>query len=257
MNSTDVFLKGNSYDKLYLDALRTVLEDGESVDNTIEITNLTMVLTNPAARMVFSRARKVNYEFAMKLAIWIINGDSDAEYLLGINPNAASYLNNTSDKEFDTAYGPRFLRQVNKIVAELERNIYSRRCVIQILNENDQSLLGTDTKTEYPCTNSLTFLIRDGKLDMYVDMRSNNMVTTVVYDVFVFTLIQELMLAKLKLPGDLELGTYTHRITSAHIYENDMEWAESIVKDCHGESKTLFIKRQPPKPETASDGAKS
>ena len=60
---------------------------------------------------------------------------------------------------------------------------------------------------------------------MVVDMRSNNMVSTICYDVFMFTSLMMDVADKL----ELEYGYYYHNIGSAHIMQRDVEFAMKVV----------------------------
>jgi len=75
------------------------------------------------------------------------------------------------------------------------------------------------------CANSLQFLLRAGKLDAIVAMRSNDVIWGLPYDVFLFTFLQELMAREL----ECELGTYYHFAASLHLYERHRELACSVL----------------------------
>lgn len=70
-----------------------------------------------------------------------------------------------------------------------------------------------------PCTTEFQLMIRDGKLDIFVFMRANDLWTGTCYDVFQFGQIQAAMAHVLGIP----YGTYHHYATSLHIYERDLE----------------------------------
>lgn len=231
---------GDCYETIYKDILTELHECPEFTPVTRgigcrEITNLSIELTNPRNRFIWNKARDVNYEFAMKFFLWMLNGDTDFSYVAGANSNAQNFIDKPKDDKampanFSTAYGPRIKKQLIYILEELERDKESRRAVIHILNEGDLDMLGTDTKEEYPCTDSITFMIRDNKLHMYTHMRSNNMVLTVCYDMFNFTMFHEYVLRQLHMAyPDLELGTYYHNIVSAHYFDREQELVDNIL----------------------------
>jgi len=230
---------GNSYETIYTDILRELKDTPEFTPVTRgigcrEITNLSIELTDPRNRFVWNKARDVNYEFAMKFFLWMLNGDTDFSYVAGSNANAQNFADKKDDKampaNFSTAYGPRIQKQLPYILEELKRDKESRRAVIHILNEGDLDMLGTNTKEEYPCTDSLTFMIRDNKLHMYTHMRSNNMVLTICYDMFNFTMFHEYVLRALQVAyPDLELGTYYHNIVSAHYFDREQALVEAVL----------------------------
>lgn len=231
---------GDSFESIYiqiLNELKTTPEftPGSRIGSCREITNLSIELYDPRNRFVWNKARDMNYEFAMKFFLWMLNGDTDFSYVAGSNANAKNFQDAPKDDKampanFSTAYGPRIVKQLPYILTELARDKESRRCVIHILNEGDLDMLGTDTKEEYPCTDSLTFMIRDNKLHMYTHMRSNNMVLTFCYDMFNFTMFHEYMLRELhKVYPDLQLGTYYHNIVSAHYFDREQGLVDAIL----------------------------
>ncbi len=234
------FYRNNSFEPIYLAILKDLWDNPEftgEARGTLyrEITNLSFELTNPYDRIVWNQQRNGNYEFAMKFFLWMLNGSDDYAYVSGVNPNAANYvdpkkLNAPNQANFSTAYGPRIVRQLPKIVDELLRDPGSRRAVVSILDEGDLEMLGTGTKEEYPCIESLTFFIRGNKLHCHCQMRSNNMATTVIYDVFCFTLFQEYLLKILQATmPHLEMGTYQHHCTSAHYFDTQEELVNRIL----------------------------
>ena len=76
------------------------------------------------------------------------------------------------------------------------------------------------------CASSLELLIRDGRLDAIVCMRSNDAIWGLPYDVFLFTFLQEMMAIELK----VELGSYYHFAGSLHLYERHLGLANRIVE---------------------------
>ena len=230
----------DNFEEIYINILSELKHNPEYTPSprsigAKEITNLSIELTNPLNRIVWNKARDVNYEFAMKFFIWMINGDTDFSYVSGANKNAINFIDKPKDDKamptnFSTAYGPRILKQLPYIIEELKRDPDSRRCVIHVLNEGDLDMLGTDTKEEYPCTDSFTFMIRDGKLNMYTHMRSNNMVLTICYDMYNMTMFHEYLFKVMKnhFP-DLKLGTYHHNIVSAHYFDREQELVDKVL----------------------------
>lgn len=245
------YFKGNSFETIYLQILTELQYNAEFTGEArgvqfSEIVNLSFELTNPFDRFVWNKARNANYEFAMRFFLWMANGADDYDYVAGINPNAANYidqkkLNQKGDTSFSTAYGPRIMRQLPNIIEELKRDRGSRRAVISILDEKDLEMLGTGTKEEFPCIESLTFFIRENKFHCHCQMRSNNMATTVVYDVFCFTMFQEMVwkiLRQLEQFIRLEMGSYFHHCTSAHYFKNQNGFVYNIL-----ESKEIQLSR--------------
>lgn len=227
--------RGDSFEEIYIAILREIDEQYDFLvpsrggETSKEILNLTFELTDPRDRLIWNKARSTNYEFAQRFFIWMLNGCEDYEYVANVNPNATKLANNTL--KFGTAYGPRICRQLDAVIEELKNNEGSRRAVIEVLNEQDQAMLSVDTKEEYPCTESFTFYIRDNALHMIAKLRSNNMVLTLVYDVYNFTMLQEYVLKRLNSTREtpLSMGTYYHQCGSAHFFESQQGLVNNIL----------------------------
>jgi len=100
--------------------------------------------------------------------------------------------------------------QVLNVVSLLSQRPESRRAVIQLFDAEDLAA----SRKEIPCTCSLQFMIRAGRLNMVTMMRSNDAYLGLSHDVFAFTMIQEILARILR----VEPGVYTHFVGSLHIY---------------------------------------
>lgn len=234
---------GHNYHDIYLSMLMEIAKYPEHLGCAREkpyqeITNMGFELFNPYNRLVWSPERRANYEFAFKMFVWMLNGSDDADFLTSINKNAENFVDreNPDKPRFPTAYGPRLMENMPAVLAELCRDKESRRATIPIIYPDDKEYLGQN-KIEFPCMESITFYIREQKLYCHVNMRSNNMVTTVVYDVYCFTMMQEYVLQNLNsvnaYNGCLEMGTYQHHITSAHYFTDQQPLVDAILSNAN------------------------
>jgi thymidylate synthase len=74
------------------------------------------------------------------------------------------------------------------------------------------------------CTLHGIFMIRDNKLNLTINMRSNDLTLGLVYDLPWFISLIYKMKEDLKdVYPDLEIGSYTHYVHNLHIYERDEE----------------------------------
>ena len=122
-----------------------------------------------------------------------------------------NYLNQTTG-DFDGAYGLRIRKnnQLDYCYEQLKEDTESRQAVITINDYTDRRI-----SLDKPCTLTLQFLIRDGSLDMIVNMRSNDILWGLCLDVPCFAFIQEAMAYWLGIP----VGVYIHQPASLHYYE--------------------------------------
>lgn len=82
-------------------------------------------------------------------------------------------------------------------------------------------------KKDIPCTISLNFMLRQNKLYLSVNMRSNDLWLGMPHDVFVFTSLQQLVANAL----GAELGWYQHSAMSMHLYHRNLEKARAAYLD--------------------------
>ena len=75
------------------------------------------------------------------------------------------------------------------------------------------------------CTTSIQFLLRSNQLHAIVTMRSNDAIWGLPYDVFLFSMLQELFAAQI----GVQLGNYYHFAASLHLYKKHMSLAEDIL----------------------------
>jgi thymidylate synthase len=126
------------------------------------------------------------------------------------------------------AYGPRLFSmkgndQVRNVLKLLKERPNSRRAVIQLFDAADIA----KKRKGIPCTCTLQFMIRGDRLIMFSNMRSNDAFIGLPYDIFAFTMLQELLARSL----GVELGKYKHAVGSLHLYEKDRKVAEQYLKE--------------------------
>jgi len=114
------------------------------------------------------------------------------------------------------------------VIGQLLLDKDSRQAVIPMLN----------TYHLYPgnkdvvCTESISFRIREDKLYMSINMRSQDAMWGMTNDLFCFSILHEMVYVMLRdsLYRDLEMGSYTHKVDSFHVYERHFEMLEKIVE---------------------------
>jgi hypothetical protein len=120
-----------------------------------------------------------------------------------------------SSKFARLVYGARLGPQLRKIEAMLQDDPESRQAVAAIWHEG---LLTDPEDASNHCTVALTFMLRDGRLHLLADMRSNDAFWGLTYDIPQFTQVQATMANVL----GVGLGRYTHVASSMHLY--DRHW---------------------------------
>lgn len=176
-----------------------------------------------APAFVSLEERNLNYAFMFAEAAWIISGSNR---LSGITPYMKKYENYSDEGVFlNGAYGPKIVDQLPYIVSCLKKDPDSRQAVINIWREKPSS------SKDIPCTTTLQFLIRDNKLNMIVNMRSQDIVLGLVYDVFSFSMVLCASLILLRNENaSVRSGSVYLNIGSLHLYETDEFKATSWLK---------------------------
>jgi thymidylate synthase len=80
---------------------------------------------------------------------------------------------------------------------------------------------------EIPCTCTLQFLIRNGRLHLVTYMRSNDAYIGLPHDVFAFTMLQEILARTL----GVQLGPYKHLVGSLHLYDRNRDAAAQYLRE--------------------------
>ena len=171
---------------------------------------------------------RLDYDYASTFYSWMVSGSTDSQVLIDKYPQIARFVEKPKSEElpdnFNTFYGPRIKAQLPKIIDELKRSPNSRRAVIMILDADDLDLLDKDESLEFPCCDSATFSIRDGKLNLHLHMRSQNMGQVAKLDMYLWGRFANEVAATL----GMELGSFNSSVVSAHIFEKDYTYFKTI-----------------------------
>ena len=180
-----------------------------------EVLNAISILKNPRNNMVQGE-RKMPVKYAIGELLWYLSGSNK---LSAIAPYAKFWESISDDGEtVNSAYGHKIssfygFDQWDYVKNLLIADKYSRQAVIHIKNPS------CEPSKDVPCTVSIQFHIRQGKLHCTTYMRSNDIWLGLPYDIFTFTCLQ----IKMAMELDVELGEYTHISSSLHLYEKDLK----------------------------------
>ena len=203
-----------------INAMNVFVKEGERVSprgkDTFEIRPFIMKLINPRSRLAYLPGRKFNLMFAIAEAIRLFDDDSALMPIAWFNERMSEFSDN--GHTLYGAYGPRIREHLGSVVEKLNNDKDSRQAVLSVYKSDD---IHSQSK-DIPCTLTLHFLVRDGKLELMCNMRSNDFFIGFVYDVFQFTVLQEVIANEL----GIEVGPYTHSANSMHLYETDLPKVE-------------------------------
>jgi len=123
---------------------------------------------------------------------------------------------------WDYTYHARIVEQLPFIKAELRRNPYTRRAVIDVRDWREDTIPGHDPA----CLQHIQFFVRNNILHMKVLMRSNDATEATYMNAFAFIQLGKHIADEL----GYAFGTYTHRANSFHCYEKDFKLLEGYVE---------------------------
>jgi thymidylate synthase len=219
----------------YLTELRRVCEQAEFVNaprgnRSREILSVAYRIENPRERIVRRVGRKYNLFFNFAEVLWYLSGSSELAMIACYGPLIARYSAD-GHRLNGSAYGPRIfqyggacINQWDSVVRVLREDPDSKRAFIQVFSPAELLQPGN---IDVACTLGLQYFIREGALHAAGFMRANDAFRGSVSDVFAFTFLQELMANEL----GLKLGTYTHFVSTYHVYDADLPRVRATLDD--------------------------
>lgn len=189
-----------------------------------ELQAVSLELLNPRARLSRTERRGRLISTLGELS-WYLAGANDTDF---ISYYIDSYQQYDEGGHIHGAYGPRIFgtgtaKPLQDALDNLSTNPCSRKAVIQIFVSDDVA----SSHKHVPCTCTLQFLLREGRLHLIAYMRSSDVHLGFPHDVFTFTMIQELAARSL----GVELGCYVHVAGSFHFYEHTREALEEFLSE--------------------------
>lgn len=238
----------------WLAELETVLKGGHDVAPRNQMTKELLQQTSAIDMrkpVITLPERKLSTKFLGGEAFWILSGDNRVETIAPYNKNIVNYSDD--GQTFFGAYGPRILEQLDYVVDKLKSDSDTRQAVLTIWRDNPP------VTKDVPCTVAVHFMIRDGKLNCHVFMRSNDLWLGYPYDIFNFSMLSHLVCCRLNANvvednGDLVTpGVLYHTASSRHIYEQHFEQAERLIKQYNPVTTSMEELEQLDTAETPAD----
>lgn len=127
-------------------------------------------------------------------------------------------------------YHSRYAPQLPALLAELRKDPYSRRAVLDLRDPSD---IGSEDPA---CWQHAQFLIRDDALHCKVLFRSNDACKAAFMNAFAIIMIQKRLADEL----GVDMGSYTHRANSFHCYERDFDTLDAYVERYNSGAPTTY-----------------
>lgn len=223
-------------DIIYKDLVSDILENGEWdkdqkvrtrwEDGTPAYTKsvISKQITFDNSEVPILTTKKVAWKSAIHELLWFyVKRTSDCAYLDENNVTIWkewTSANNNIGKAYGYQLGKpimlkgKITNQVHHLIEELMTNPASRRHVISLWNIDD-----LDQMALYPCVWNNQWLVKQGKLHLIVQIRSNDLALGNPFNVFQYYVLQRMMS---QVTG-YKLGTLTFNINDLHIYERHIE----------------------------------
>ena len=123
--------------------------------------------------------------------------------------------------EFKTKEGIKVMDQVDYVLYLLKHDQSSRRIMTNIFNHEELK----DMELE-PCAYGTQWLVKEGKLHLILNQRSQDMLTANGWNLMQYAALQY-MFAQV---SGLEVGTLTHNIGDCHIYDRHIPLVEKLLE---------------------------
>ena len=222
------------FDELYQGLLKRILAEGieqTSARNshaTIAVPGLHFSHDVGKDGFPLLTLRKIPVKMFVAEQIWFISGArKPADFLRDFTKIWDSFTNPAD--VVTVAYGYRWRKhfgrdQLGLLVELLKKDSSSRHGVI-VTWDPAQDGLGGIKKANVPCPYSFTVNIIGGRLHLHNMVRSNDMVLGFPSDVAGFALLQCILAQKL----GVGVGVYSHSISNAHVYDNQLEAVQELL----------------------------
>ena len=231
----------DTIDEMWSACVEDLINHGRVVDSrdggTRETIGYAATLTDPSRCLLRSPARGLDPYYAAAECMWYLSGTDDTRWLEQFAPQYARFVD--AHVAYG-AYGKRLFEREPGCSRSLVEWAYhmlkekpdSRQAVIDLHEPRDLRNAAWRHQKDIPCTTSVQLLLRDGRLDMIVTMRSNDVWLGMPYDIFWWCTLLKILSCEL----ECAMGEYHHRAGSMHLYERNREAAQQTGEPaitCH------------------------
>ena len=216
-NTTNTFdTADNAFHSLYW----RIVRDGVDFAGTKALFNVGFEMKFPAHNAIHDGKVKRSWsqDYAEAEWQWYLSGDPSVEKLGEIYGKVPAIWKRMADKfgYVNSNYGHQWKRndQLDLVISMLKANPETRQAAISIYDGKEITNYSNDT----PCTYAVQFTILNGKLNMSVVMRSNDLWYGFCNDQYQFSNLQMYVAYQLNLP----VGTYYHFAHNLHLYNDKL-----------------------------------
>ncbi|WP_421909210.1 thymidylate synthase [Methanolacinia petrolearia] len=214
-----------SLGKTHEEVIKTILKHGkylvtEDGEKTIELPEpLNIHVKNPFEDYMISPFNMFG-EGAMRQYVNDLLNGTENEFVYTYHDRLFDYP--VGDLEFRGDGDGKGIDQVEYLIEKLKAEPNSRRAeaITWFPPKDDQS-------DNPPCLQRIQCFVRDGRLNMHVDFRSNDMLSALGANMYALVHLQKMIADRL----EADIGWYSHTSVSAHMYhERDHDELMKYVK---------------------------
>ena len=197
-----------------------IVRDGVDFAGTKALFNVGFEIEVPNANAILDRKVKRNwsYEYAEAEWQWYLSGDRNIAKLGKLYGKVPAIWKRMADCNGDvnSNYGWQWERasQLDIVIQMLKDNPDTRQAAVSIYDGKEIKDYSYDT----PCTYAVQFTVLDGKLNMSVVMRSNDLWYGFCNDQYQFSNLQMLVAKE----TGYKMGTYYHFAHNLHLYNDKL-----------------------------------
>ena len=174
------------------------------------------------------KSRSFNYKYFAGELAWYLMKDRDIDYISKFS-GFWKNITNPGTNEINSNYGSLIFNEQLQWVIDSIKADKNTRQAIAFLNQPKYQFEGNK---DFVCTMYLNFFIRDNKLNMKVQMRSNDIFYGLTFDAPFFSFVYQHVLMELqKTYVGLQFGTYYHCADNIHFYERHFELSDNILDE--------------------------
>lgn len=230
--------KGKTFADVYAESLKSVMENGieNGARGTVskEHLNVALVVEDPRSCLYENSARSSKFKYISAELLWYYLGRNDVEYISKYAKFWKQIAN--EDGTCNSAYGNLIFKMKNKFglsqyqwaIQSLLKDPNTRQAIMHF----NMPIHQYPENKDFVCTMNVNAHIRENKLHLKMNIRSNDAIWGTPTDAAFFCSLQMQMLNHLRIVyPNLELGTYTHVADSYHVYDRHYDLVNRMLEN--------------------------
>ena len=199
-----------------------------------EIINCIIEIEEPCLNLYQNSVRSSQKRYISSETLWYFSGTNKIDFISNYASMWSKLTND--DGTVNSAYGNLVFKKKNEhgftqygwVIESLKRDKDSRQAFMHFNVPEHQFIANKDQV----CTLVALFHIRNNKLNMTLNMRSNDVILGFMTDFTFFNLIHQQVYLHMKAYyPEISMGSYTHTSHSMHLYARHYELVENMLKE--------------------------